>query len=481
MKRNLFFRFVTFYSIVSLLLQSSLPFLYILPQAISAQDITPTSAAEVSTKEASTGIPEPTLVPTSEPISIPTVAPTAEPTLAPTGIPEPTLTPTITPTSVPSQWTFEKVELNKEYVAPQNGGVKLIFTKLPNPSGNIKIAEITLTAEQIKQTGSLSDKAYDITSDMENGDFSYNLSLPIPESSKGKEVSVKFSEELSTIGSAKEVENTLTSTDTTVSVGKLDHFTIFVVTLSPATECAGGAYASGVCYSTIQQAIDNLATVDGNTISVSAGTYVENVNVTKDLTLQGVTGTNLQGQITISHNGVTIDGFNITNPGGTMGIYVPHYDSIHITHNTFHDIGGADVSGAVQAINVHEGSSNVTIQSNTIYNITSAGYVDSSHKYSAKGIYLGDSSGSSPISTVTIDDNTIYNIISNSAIPNGRWGAYGILVNRQTTGLQITNNNIHDLEGLWAHAIGLEGDTPTAVLSTNTISSLVDHKTPSDA
>lgn len=57
------------------------------------------------------------------------------------------------PTQAPSQWTFEKVELDKEYIAPQNIGVKLTFTKLPNPSGNIKIEEITLTSDQIKQTG----------------------------------------------------------------------------------------------------------------------------------------------------------------------------------------------------------------------------------------------------------------------------------------------------------------------------------------
>jgi hypothetical protein len=29
---------------------------------------------------------------------------------------------------------FEKVELSKEYIAPQNSEVKLTFTKLPDPS-----------------------------------------------------------------------------------------------------------------------------------------------------------------------------------------------------------------------------------------------------------------------------------------------------------------------------------------------------------
>lgn len=129
-----------------------------------------------------------------------------------------------------SQWTFEKVELNKEYVSPENNGVKLTFTKLPVNSGNIRIEEITLTPEQIKQTGSLSDKAYDITSDMTDGTFAYNLSLPIPIPSKGTNVDIKFAEDISELNSAQKVDATIiNSTNTSVSVKNLDHFTIYIV------------------------------------------------------------------------------------------------------------------------------------------------------------------------------------------------------------------------------------------------------------
>jgi len=135
-----------------------------------------------------------------------------------------------------TEWTFKNVELNKEYVAPQNSGVKLTFTKLPEISGNIKIEEITLNKEQIEQTRSLSNKAYDITSDMKDGTFAYNLSLPIPESSKGQNVDIKFAEEISQIDSAKTAGNT-TETNSTISAANLDHFTIFIVsaTLTTAT------------------------------------------------------------------------------------------------------------------------------------------------------------------------------------------------------------------------------------------------------
>ena len=199
-------------------------------------EVTSTPEATLSSTPAPTSIVVPTLVP------IETVIPTSEPTAIPT-----------TPSSL---WTFEKVELNKEYVSPQNSEVKLTFTKLPDPSGNVKIEEITLTEDQIKQTGSLSDKAYDITSDMIDGSFVYNLSLPIPESSKGKPVEVKFAEDLSNIGSAEKVENTLTKTDSTVSVESLDHFTIFIITDDSAVYTGGtwvdyasqGYYEDGVHY-----------------------------------------------------------------------------------------------------------------------------------------------------------------------------------------------------------------------------------------
>ena len=514
-------KIISVFSTLLLLVNSFTPYLLIVPtfSKVNAQAETVTAILEPTPTDVVSATPtsavEPTLVPTETATPTPTVeltpteivspTPTAEPTLAPTSVPteEPTAIPTLEPTSVPtvtpepippqasSQWTFEKVELNKEYIAPQNSEVKLTFTKLPDPVGNIKIEEITLTEDQIKQTGSLSNKAYDITSDMKDGDFSYNLSLPIPESSKDKSVEVKFAEELSNIGSAEKVDNTLTKTDTSVSVTSLDHMTIFVVTLSPGTDCTGGVYASGVCYSTIQEAIDNSSTVDGYTINVAAGTYVENVNVTKDLTLQGVSGTNLQGQITISHDGVTVDGFNITNQNVGYGIISTDVSSIQITNNTIHDIGTNLSSGSAQAIGIISNLvdvSNITINGNTISNIGNTSMLHAgSAGSSAKGVYLGNSGGSMMISSVTISNNTMSNIYASTAnwiggpLYGGGAGAYGILVNHKTTGLQITNNSISSLEGLWAHAIGLEKDTPSAVLSGNTINSLVDHKTPTDA
>ncbi len=278
---------------------------------------TPTPTPEVSPTPISTPTPEPTTQPSPTPNPTPEVTPIEQPTPAPT--PEPTAISTITPTTeqsqildgvsttstptpiqVPSPWTFEKVELNKEYVSPQNSEVKLTFTKLPTPAGNIKIEEITLTAEQIKQTGSLSDKAYDITSDMVDGSFKYNLSLPIPESSKGKTVEVKFAEEILDIGSAEKVENTVTNTDTSVSVTSLDHFTIFVIS-GTITNPGPGTYVGEPFNETSSSVIINEFVFDpssgnewielfnktGGDINLDNWQLVDDNGASSDLTLTG--------------------------------------------------------------------------------------------------------------------------------------------------------------------------------------------------
>ena len=77
-------------------------------------------------------------------------------------------------------------------------------------------------------------------------------------------------------------------------------------------------------YASIQAAID--AAADGDTIMVASGTWTENLNVNKDVTIQGVNnhgvaGTAargaesvINGQIVVSAAGATIDGFKLVGP-----------------------------------------------------------------------------------------------------------------------------------------------------------------------
>ena len=123
--------------------------------------------------------------------------------------------------------TNNPVELNKKYVAPQNDQVTVTFTKLPDEPGILSIEEITLTDEQVIQLGALSNKAYDITSDMEDGTFKYDLSLP--KSGESDEIQVKYAEEKSDFNKAKTVSNNDVKIESDKVGVNLDHFTIFVV------------------------------------------------------------------------------------------------------------------------------------------------------------------------------------------------------------------------------------------------------------
>ncbi len=125
--------------------------------------------------------------------------------------------------------TRHKVILNEKYVAPQNDGVTVVFTKLPDDSGTLSIETVTLSDEQVALLGAFSHTAYEVTSSMENGTFAYTLTLPIPKGEK-KDVRVKYTEDATDIEHAATVSDRyIEKNDTAVSVN-LDHFTLFVAT-----------------------------------------------------------------------------------------------------------------------------------------------------------------------------------------------------------------------------------------------------------
>lgn len=119
------------------------------------------------------------------------------------------------------------LQIGKTYVAPQNNQVTVTFTKLPEQVGNLMIEEVILSDEQVAALGALSNVAYDITSNMENGSFEYDLTLPVPEDIEGA-TKVIFAESVSELTQAQEVESEVVADDQVKAEG-LDHFTVFVV------------------------------------------------------------------------------------------------------------------------------------------------------------------------------------------------------------------------------------------------------------
>lgn len=94
---------------------------------------------------------------------------------------------------------------------------------------------------------------------------------------------------------------------------------------------------TGKNFSTIQAAIDDLGTQPRHIIVVDAGTYIENVNVTKQLTLRGIGMPTVKAYasgsaITLTADGCVLEGFNVTDAG--IGSSPPDYDAgIKITSN----------------------------------------------------------------------------------------------------------------------------------------------------
>lgn len=190
----------------------------------------------------------------------------------------------------------------------------------------------------------------------------------------------------------------------------------------------------GATFCTIQQAIDFAATATGHTVTVQSGTYVENVILTKGVSLRGAnyginpnSGTRTAETIlhpatsdpdpfsptaitnlyiTSTGNGATIDGFTFdgNNPSLNSGILINE--------------GTTDVD-ACEAIGGYESNSNLTISNNIIKNINYAG-IDLDTDGSA-------SSG---------------NVVTNNLFSDMRPSVYGIGVLASSNAYATISNNV---------------------------------------
>ncbi|NOQ33562.1 MAG: hypothetical protein GQ567_05140, partial [Methanosarcinales archaeon] len=206
---------------------------------------------------------------------------------------------------------------------------------------------------------------------------------------------------------------------TIVSVGVLA-----VLLLACAGMAAGETWVvgddggAGVNYTTIQDAVD--ASSAGDTIEVRSGTYVENVDVNKSLTLigDGADVVTVQAEdewdevFEVTADYVNISGFTVTGTTSSMyaGIYLDGADHCNIYGNT------ASNSGV--GIYLYS-SSNNTLASNAA---NSNGYAES-----GVGIFLYSSS-----------NNTLMNNTVNSN--NGD----GIYLMSSSNNNNITNNTLSD-------------------------------------
>jgi hypothetical protein len=228
---------------------------------------------------------------------------------------------------------------------------------------------------------------------------------------------------------------------------------------------------------TIQAAMTQVDS--SGTVIVAAGAYAENVTIVKAVTLNGAQASvatsgrtfhdaaesTLTGQILVNAADVTIDGFSLTNPGQAFGIVVKTAgNNAQIKNNFIQNVGALTLpgGGGAQAVYLENGPDGVSIIGNDMQNISS--------DRSVKAVLIGDSTSTNPSENVTVEGNTMANITS--AVR----GAYGLIANNGTgtTNLVVRGNTIDTLTGNWGHAIGLEGPTQGALVEKNVISNVVD-------
>ena len=220
------------------------------------------------------------------------------------------------------------------------------------------------------------------------------------------------------------------------------------------TVCPGGC-----AYSSIQKAIN--ASSNGDTILVKSGTYFENVKVKKKLNLRGIGNPVVDAggngsAITLSANGITLEGFTATGGGSypNAGIKVisnnnklssnnansNNYYGIVLDESSNNTLTGNNASNNYVGIRLYDASNN-TLSGN---NVSNNGY------YYGSGIYLYDASNNTLTgnNASSNHENGIYlkyssnNMLSsNNVSSNNRKGIYlKYSIKNTLTGNNVSNN-----------------------------------------
>ena len=234
----------------------------------------------------------------------------------------------------------------------------------------------------------------------------------------------------------------------------------------------------GTNYTTIQEAIDNAST--GDEIHVDSGTYYENVNVTKQLTLRGIgmPVVNAGGSgsaITLAADGIVLENFTATGGGiyFEAGIMVTsnnnalignnasnngcdYFDycdgyGILLSHSSNNMLRGNDASYNIRGISLESSSNNTLISNNANSN--------------AGCDYMGYCVLGYGISLWSSRNNTLY---GNTANLNNY---IGISLSYFSNNNTLIGNNASDYDAYWSSSIGIDiGSSSNNTLISNNAS-----------
>lgn len=227
----------------------------------------------------------------------------------------------------------------------------------------------------------------------------------------------------------------------------------------------------GADYTTIQDAIDNAGA--GDTIYVWAGTYIENVIVSKSVTLigNGSTNTTIDGGgtgdvIQITANWVNVTGFKIINSGKISpsthdaGIELNNVQNVLILNNSCsnnnHGIYLVDshfnnIMKNTFSLNIVQGIFLYNSNSNTLINNTSKfnGYQGTFLQYSNSNEIINNTCNSNNYIGIALDNSDNNIIVNNTSNENNRSGLRLNLSRRNSVINNICNSNIRMGIGLF--------------------------------
>jgi parallel beta-helix repeat protein len=225
----------------------------------------------------------------------------------------------------------------------------------------------------------------------------------------------------------------------------------------PSGLVGAGAATLTVCpqgcqYASIQEAIN--AAFEGDTIQVKAGTYQENLQITKRLTLQGEgkDKVTIQGTVTIlSAKLVTLSGFTVK---GGQGVYIEDSTTVVFSDNAF-------VESTVEGLLAR--SSSITVRGNLISRNKSHGLLLA---LGSRALITGNTITSNGGDGITIRASQA-DLSDNIVRDNGGCGVRADADSTVTGSVTSANTSGNQAGNLCDKAIKLDTEPPTGSLTIN--------------